>query len=142
VAASGSGTAWGTASAPASGLFGYVRSFTFTSGATYQAISERGVPTHWKELDKQPVQGAVTFDWTGTYPTAVSGASASVPMVHMEYIARAPELSNSGRFYQFYGVVFQSEAFTEGAPSNINLTFQALGMSGANGSGYLAKVTG
>lgn len=136
-------TGWQTASAPASGLFGYVRSFTFTSGATYQAISERGTPNHWKKVSLEPVNGTITFDWTGTTPApAQSGASASVPMFNMEYIARAPELSNSGRFYQFHACVIASESWTEGTPDSYSVQFQALAMSGANATGYLKKVTG
>jgi hypothetical protein len=137
--ATGSLTAWQTASAPASGLFGYVRSFTFTSGATYQAISERGTPMHWKKMSLEPINGTITFDWTGTVPTfGYSGASASVPTVHLEYKATQPELGNTGRYFQFHSVVVASEAWTEGAPDNYSVTFNALSMSGANASGYMA----
>lgn len=138
VYASGSGTAWTTASAPGSGLFGYVDSFSFTSAQTIQTQMERGTPTHHKVVDKQPINLTVNFRWTGYLPSAVSGSGASVPMMHLEYRANEPENGGSGRFYQFYGAPIQQEQFTENAQGDtFALTFPCLGMSGANSSGYL-----
>ena len=43
----------GTASAPASGLFGLVDTFDATSAETYAVISERGTPSHKKLVSRQ-----------------------------------------------------------------------------------------
>jgi hypothetical protein len=139
VQASGSGTAWATASAPASGLFGYVQSMNFTSGRRVVAVMDRGVPTHWKQVGRDPINLSVNFAWTGATPTAVSGASASVPMWHLEYKADYPEAANTATYYQFYGVVVTNMQWTEGDQDTVGLTMQALAMNGPTASGYLVS---
>ena len=138
VQASGTGSSWTTASAPASGLYGYVRSFSFTSGQTTQAVMDRGVPDHWKVVSKQPINITLSFAWTGAHPTAVSGAGASVPLFHLEYKSDHPENSGTADYYQFHGCAMQSLEFSEGDTENtISQPFQALGMTGPTASGYL-----
>lgn len=138
VQASGSGNAWATASAPASGLYGFVRSFTFTSGQTVQTVMDRGVPNHQKITSKQPISVNLNFAWTGTHPTAASGAGASVPMFHLEYKADRPEASASAYYFQFFGAAQQSNQFSEGEQEDtIQQSWVALGMNGPTGSGYL-----
>jgi len=138
VAASGSGTAWGTASAPPSGTFGYVRSLTYSSGRRVVAVMERGVPTHWKQVGRDPINVTVNFAWTGSVPTAISGSGASVPMIHLEHAADHPEDSATANYHQFYGVVTTNMQFTEGDNEDtIALTMQALAMNGPTASGYL-----
>lgn len=139
VQASGSGTAWATASAPSSGLVGFVTNFTFTSAATVATIMERGVPNHNKMVSKQPINVSITHNWTGTNAIPASGSGASVPMFHYELKYRQPEKGNTGIYYQFYGVPVPSIQFTEGDEANtIALTLSnVLAMNGPTGSGYL-----
>ena len=139
VAASGTGTSWATASAPVSGLFGFVQSFSHTSGQTITTIKERGTPHHHKVTDVAPIQVTLNFLWTGTNTTPASGSGASVPMHHLEFKAIAPENGNTGVYYQFHGAALQDNNFTENAEGNtIDYTFPALAMNGPTGSGYLS----
>jgi hypothetical protein len=137
VRASGSGRDWATASAPTSGLFGYVQSMTITSAETYQLISERGTPNHWKKIGEDAVQFTVSFHWTGILPSAISGSGASVPLFHLEHKAVAPENGNTGVYHQLHGVVFPNRQFTEGAPNSYQFQGQALNVNGPTGSGYI-----
>lgn len=140
VQASGSGTAWQTASAPASGIFGFVQSMTFTSAQTVTTISDRGRPNHHKITQLAPIDLTVNYLWTGATPEAASGASATVPLWHMEYRASANEIgATSAFYYDFYGAALQSVQFTEAAAGNtIAAKYVCLGMSGENPSGYLS----
>lgn len=140
---SGLGTAWATASAPPSGLMGFVRSFTYTSGATFAPISDRGELNHWKKTDVTPISMTVSFAWTGAWPSGISGSGASVPMLALEHRAITPEVAGgtsagSGVYHQFYGVIIDSLQFTEGAENVVQATIRALGMSANGASGYLA----
>jgi hypothetical protein len=139
VRASGSGTSWATASAPNSGTVGFCNEFTFTSGATIQTMSDRGVPNHHKQVSQEPISLSFAFNWTGYLPTGVSGDGASVPLVHLEYRALEPEVITgvSGRFWQFYGVPLNNIVWTEGDPATVSMQSNALGMNGATASGYL-----
>jgi hypothetical protein len=140
VHASGVGTSWATASAPASGLFGFVQSFSFTSGQTVTPIYERGIPNHQKVTQKQPITLTVQYLWTGSAQTIASGSGATVPMHHLEYRASAAEMAGtpSGYYYQFHGAAIQSVQFNEAAEgNNIQVQYQCLGMNGPTGSGYL-----
>lgn len=139
VQASGSGSSWATGATPASGVFGFVRSFSFNSAARVSTISDRGVPNHHKVVGKDPVNVTVNLAWTGTLPTPATAAGASVPMVHLEYKSLESELGGgTGRYFQFYGLPIQQVQFTEGDEDTMALTLPALGMSGANSSGYLS----
>lgn len=139
VRASGTGATWATASAPNSGTIGFCNEFTFTSGATIQTMSDRGVPSHHKQVSQEPVSLTFAFNWTGYLPTGVSGDGATVPMIHLEYRALEPEdnAAVSGRFYQFHGVPLNNIAWTEGDPTTVSMQSNALAMNGATASGYL-----
>lgn len=139
VQASGTGSTWATASAPTSGFAGFVTDFSHTSAQTVVTIMERGTPHHHKISELAPIDVSVTFQWTGTYPVAGSGAGASVPMFHLEFKALRPEDgAPTGYYYQFYGCAMENDEFTEAADGNTHaLTFKALGMS-ANASGFLS----
>ena len=139
VAASGTGSTWATASAPSSGLFGYVRSMSYDSARTVTPVNERGVPTHFKEVSRDVIKVSVSFAWTGYHPTAVSGSGASMPMIHMEHKSKAPEDGNTGRYHQFHGVAIGNLSMKEGDNENtMDYTMQALAMNGVTGSGYLS----
>lgn len=142
VQASGTGRTWATASAPASGLIGFVQEgMTFTSGQTITQIMERGIPDHHKLVSKNAIQVSFTFMWTGSAQFPVSGSGASVPMYHLEYRASAVEYAGapSGFFYQFHGVALSQQSFTEnGNGDQIQFQGIALGMVGPTASGYLS----
>lgn len=140
VQASGSGRSWATGSAPTSGLLAFVQSFQFTSAQTITTISDRGIPDHHKITQKAPIQLTVNALWTGANPLAASGASATVPMYHLEFRASAGEIGAASAFYyDFYGAALQQVQLQEQAAGNtIQLQYMCLGMSGANTSGYLS----
>jgi len=142
VQASGSGTSWATASAPTSGLLGFVTNFTRTSAQTMEPINDRGTLSHWKKADDQPV--AVSWDLlygvTADYPVWASGSGASVPMIHLEFKATAPEgAAGAGTLWeQFHGVVADQIILTETTPADTySYTCRALAMNGPTGSGFL-----
>lgn len=141
VQASGSGTAWATASAATGRVFSYVRNMSWTSGETIQAVMDRGIPTHNKLVNKQAIQVSCTVAYgaTAEYPTNASGSGASVPMVHLELKQKAPEVgSGSGVWYQFFGVPVSQLQFNEGDNENtLALTLNGLAMNGPTASGYL-----
>jgi len=140
VQASGSGRSWATGAAPPSGLVAYVQSFNFNSAQTDTIIMERGIPDHHKITEKAAID--VTFDclWTGSFTGWLTASGASVPMVHAEWRASAPELGGgTGYYYQFYGLAINSFKITEDKAGNkVSISTKALGISGANTTGYLS----
>lgn len=139
VAASGSGTTWATASGAATGLLGYVSDFNFSSAQQVQQIMDRGVPSHHKQVAKDPISVSWSVQWgvTGDYPTFASGSGATQPMIHLELQSTAPE-ADGLIAYQFHGVAMQNYNWTEGTPANTQ-QWQgvALAMNGPTGSGYV-----
>lgn len=141
---SGSGRTWATASAPQSGLYGFVQSFSFTSAQTVTTIMERGLPDHQKVTMKAPIDVSVEFLWTGSaagQQAPATGSGATVPMLALELRASAGDMagSPSAWYYQFHGAALQSIAFTEAAEGNrISVQFRALAMVGPTASGYLS----
>lgn len=138
VQASGSGRSWATAASPVSGIFAFVRSMNYTSGATINQVSERGIPDHHKLVSRQAIQVTVNCAWTGGVPSAASGSGASVPLFHLEYRASAAETPTTGQYIQFHGVPLQSYQWTEGDEDTMAYTFVALACNGPTGSGYLS----
>lgn len=140
VRASGSGAAWATASAPVSGLLGYVQDFSFTSAQTITTIMNRGSVDHHKMTQLSPIDVTFRFLWTGGNFSAVSGAGATVPMVHLEHRASAAEIGATSAFWhQFHGAALVSTQLQEAAEGDtINMTFRCLAMIGATASGYLS----
>lgn len=139
---------WATAATPSSAVnMGYVQSFSFTSAQQITTVRNRDLPTHHKQTMKDPIQLTFNLLWTGSITAVVSAPGATMPMAHIEFKAIEPVLGTatggnsvgSGRYYQFYGVAFQQMQFTENADGDtIQMTCVALGMSGANTSGYLS----
>jgi len=139
VVCSGSGLTWATASAPASGLIGYVTNMTYNSAQTVETIMDRGTPTHHKVTDKQQITISWDLQWgiTGDYPTFLSGSGASVPMILLEHKATAPE-AGAGVYTQFHGVALEGVNWTEGSPTDTQTwNCRALAMNGPTASGYL-----
>lgn len=141
VQASGSGRTWATAATPASGIVGFCAGVTITSGQTITTIMNRGIPDHHKKTEAAAIDISFDMLWTGTYalPTA-SGGGASVPMWHYEFRTSAPELgAASAYYYQFYGCPMVSVDIKEAKEGDtVSIKTKALGMSGANTSGYLS----
>lgn len=140
VQGSGSGAAWATASAPTSGLIGYVTNMTRTIAQTMEPVMQRGTPTHWKKVDDQAVALSWDLLWgvTGDYPVFASGSGASVPLLHLEFKATAPE-ALAGIWEQYHGVVADSIALTETNPVNTQTwTCRALSACASTASGYLS----
>lgn len=140
VAASGSGSAWATASGATTALMAFCRAFTVDSGRNITTVSDRGVPSHHKLASKTPVNVSFDLAWgiTANYPSLVaSGSGATVPMIHMEYKSTAPE-AGAAIYYQFHGVALTNQNFQEGETEN-TIRFQgvALAMNGPTASGYL-----
>ncbi len=139
IAASGSGTAWTTASGASGYLLAFVRDFTWTSAKTDQVIMDRGLPSHHKNVSKDAIQVNFTVGYavTAAFPTAVTGDGSTVPMDMVEFKMTGTE-AGVGIYYQFYGVDWNSKAFTEGDQENTQ-QFQglALGMCGPTGSGFM-----
>lgn len=140
VQASGSGRTWATASAPPSGLMGYIQSFSIDSGRKITTVMERGIPDHHKFTEASPIK--VTFDFLHTASGLgfLTASGASMPMIHLEHRASATENGGgTGVFFQMYGCALESLKFKEAKDGNtISLSFVALAMNGATGSGYLS----
>jgi hypothetical protein len=141
VVASGTGVAWATASAPASGLIGYVTDVNFTSAQTIETVMDRGIPDHHKIVDKQPITTTFNLNWgvTADYPTFVSGSGASMPMIHLELKSKQPERgADSGLYIQIHGCALEQFQFNETSPVNTqNYSVRGLAMVGPTASGYL-----
>lgn len=129
---------WATGSAPPSGTLAYVQSFGYTSGRTIQTILDRGLPTHHKETQKDPIQLTFNCLYTGAIPEPVSASGATMPLYHIEFEANDAANGNTGRYMQFHGVAIKSVQFSENAQGDtVAFTTVALGMNGPTGSGYL-----
>lgn len=146
VQASANGTTWTTASAPATGLVGFVAAgLTFNNQRTVTPVMERGLPNHQKLAVQQFGQVTFTFKQavTANYPpTSVTGAGASLPLLHFELKHNAPELGGptaTAQFHQFVSCAFLTQGFTEAEDgNNYQQTWQVAVISGPTASGYLA----
>lgn len=141
VQASGSGRTWSTAATPNSALFGYVQAgMSVASARTINTMMERGFPDHHKFGEAAPVTVTFTFKQTGTITAWLTASGASVPMLHIEHRASAPENGTStGVFNQFMGAILESVNWTENADGNtIQMAFRALAANLFTGSGYLS----
>jgi hypothetical protein len=147
VQASGKGTAWATASAPQSGLFGYVQlGANFNLGNEFVGIEDRGEWKHSKRVRTiQPGgQFSVLEGITGDWPDAgqiATASGATVPMIHLEFKMEYVELgAGSGYYFQFMGVPWPGGvAITEAENGNTRqYTWQGLSANGPTASGYLS----
>lgn len=139
VQASGSGLTFATASAPASGLVGFVQSFSHTNPTEYTVIRDRGIISHHKFSQQGDKEVSLEFLWTGNHaiPTATA-SGASVPMFHYEFRASGVETPGTGFYYQYCGCVATTNDFTENAEGDsIKLTLRPLAILGPTASGYI-----
>ncbi len=145
VQASGTG-GWNTASAPASGLFGYVRDgMTFQQPFRFEPYFNRGTAGGFKFVRKE--QGQINFTLgygvTADYPpTAITASGVSTPQIHLEFRAKAPEYlglsAGSGIYWQFHNCVPLGPRVTENEREDqAQFSFQYLNQVGPTGSGYL-----
>lgn len=133
--------AWATAASCPSALnVAYVDSFSFTSAQQIATVRNRALPTHHKQTMLDPIQVTFQFKWTGAFTGVLSASGATMPLAHLEFKASEPLVAAaSGRYFQFMGVAFQQMQFTEADDGDtIQMTCIALGMSGANNSGFLS----
>jgi hypothetical protein len=146
VQASGSGLTWATASAPASGLFGFVQNgMSITSAQTVTQIMDRGIPVMNKITEKAGIK--VTVSQLVSYQTGqatpftiLTASGSTVPMQHLEWKQAASEQgAGSGMYYQFYGVATESLKLTEDSKGNkYDFSFVCLGYTGPTASGFLS----
>jgi|SRR5689334_8522290 len=142
--ASGTGIAWGTASAPATALIGYVQAgLSVKQPQTIETISERGNPNHHKWVSKQAPEVTFTFlnavsaNWP---PTAVTSNGASLPQVNFELRKDVKELGGpTAEFWQFINCAYLNQDFGEAENGDtIAQTWRAMYVLGPTASGYLS----
>lgn len=143
VQSSGTG-GWATASAPASGLLGYVQpGMTFSRTEVFVPAYDRGVPKHFKHTKTEVGKGEfkLLYGITADYPsTAVTSQGVSVPQVHLEWRANYTENgTGSGIYWQLTNAVLGTPKFTEAENGDdATWTFQFIGWNGPTASGYLS----
>lgn len=139
VAGSGSGSTWATAAGAAGATFAYVKSFSFTSGADFTTVFDRGVPSHNKLTKRNPIDINFQVTWTGSFPTGASGGDHTLPHFHLQFKSIRPEDgAGSAFYYMFMGVPFLDLAFAEAEDGNtMTIKSKALGMIGPTASGYI-----
>ena len=141
-------TGWITQYATAiSGSVGCCEGFGFDRNATYVTVSNRGIPSHHKRTQNNPVDISfnVTFGVTADYPPRqpyITASGFSVPMWHLEFKEHTPEIGSgvaTGIYYQFHNCVELGDPFTEAMDGNrVAFKYRALAMVGPTGSGMLS----
>lgn len=121
-----SASAFATGTSPASGVVGFVRSFSHDSGRTMHAVMERGNPHHQIEGNRNPINVSFQMAFIGTgFPTA---------QVHLELHMSG---NDNNQVYQYFGAAYTQQNFAEAETENtMDMTWQALAML-KTGSGYL-----
>lgn len=134
---------WVTASAPVTGLMGFVQAgVTFGSAQGYNTVSERGVPHHHKRAGTEPIE--VTFTYlqavTANMAKPATASGVSTPQAHFELRYTDEETpAATAQYFQFMNGVLLSRPWTEGEAGNQwTETWRFLTMTGPTGSGYLA----
>jgi hypothetical protein len=145
-----SGTAgWATASAPASGTFGYVQAgFTFSTEYDYETIMDRGVPKHHKLKSYKPpeIDIKVLYGITADYPAMITASGVSTPQIHLEFKAHDTESAGkdvpfvgTGLYFQLMNCVALTRGKFAEAENGDALDFKYRGLTASTwtGSGYL-----
>lgn len=141
VQASGTG-AWNTASAPRSGLIGFVQAgFDFVQQKDFIQVMDRGVPKHHKLVSVQGGKASfnVLFGVTADYPDIITSSGVSTPQIHLEFRQQMDEVAAaSGLYFQLLNAVELGRKFTEDPQGNkYQINFEYLSSVGPTGSGYL-----
>ena len=141
VQSSGSALTWQTASAPISGLLGFVQAgLSFNDiNREYATVMDRGVPSHHKLVRTNPIE--VTFTVlqgiTADYPVLATASGHTVIEANLEFKMLGPE--QSAQYYQFHKAVLVTRTLTEQDEGNqLAWTWRALSAIGPTASGYLS----
>lgn len=127
---------WATASAPASGIIGLVRSFDFLSGQQLFEVRERGVVVGIKKTQDTLIQGNVSFAFTGALPNPAQANGFAQATMHWVYRELNSALGSA--YFLIIGAHFEQNQFREGADENtMSMSWRALNMIGPTGSGYV-----
>lgn len=142
VQSSGTG-GWLTASAPKSGLMGYVQAgFTFEQPQVFTPYYNRGTAGGFKFVQKQAGTLGIKLAYgiTADYPpTAITASGVSTPQVHFEFKQASPENALTAIWHQFQNCVNDGPKLTEGAAQNeYDFQFAFLTFNGPTGSGFLS----
>ena len=144
VNASASGGGWVTAAAAVSsnGPIGYVQAgMSHTSATNRATVKDRGVPSHHKNIGREPVEVTFTFmeAITANNPALqhVTAGGASLPLMHFEHKATATEDAGA-LYYEYLHGTMISDGWTEAEEGNaMQQTWRFLSMIGPTASGYL-----
>lgn len=145
VVSSGTAGGWTTAAGAVSsmGPVGYVQAgFQGASAAKIVTVMDRGVPSHNKQVGREPVE--VTFEFliaaSANNPALnrTTAGGASMPLKHFELKMAAGE-STTAHYYQFHHGALVDDQLTEAEEGNkARQTWRFLSMTGPTASGYLA----
>lgn len=115
VQSSGTG-GWATASAPASGLVGYVQGgMNFQQPRQYETVYNRGTAGHFKlvRVENGKLSFDVLYGITADYPpTAITASGVSTNQIHLEWKVTAPEIGGV-QYWQFMNCVQATPKVTE-----------------------------
>lgn len=131
VSASGNSPSFATAASSPSGIaVGFVRSFNYASGATFNTVMNRGVPNHHKTVTNDPITLDMSYGYSG------GNGIPSYPVHVQFFVNNAP---NGSAFWVFNSCVRPTHNFAENEQENtMSDSFIALGMIEATASGYLS----
>lgn len=146
VQASGSALTWQTASAPISGLVGFVQAgFSFNDiNRDYATIMDRGVPSHHKLVRTNPIEARFTVmaGVTADYPDGIvaTASGTTTRQYHLEFRQNGPEGGGpTAIYYQLHHIVTLTREHTEQEEGNqLAFSVRALSAIGPTGSGYLS----
>ena len=143
VQSSGTAISWQTASAPQSGLLGFVQAgLTFPDVTReYAQIYDRGAPTMHKLVRTNFVEATFTVleGITADYPSPIiaTASGTTVRGLNLEFRQAGPE--GSAIYYQLIKGVITEQRLTEQDEGNtLAFTVRALTAVGPTASGYLA----
>lgn len=144
VAASASGGGWVTAATPVSsmGPVGFVQmGQAHNSAAKRVTVKDRGVPSHHKNIGREPIEMTFTIlEAITSFNPALQKATAggaSLPLLHFEHKATAAE-DGSAIYRQYHHCTLITDGWTEQEEGNqIKQTWHCLSMNGPTASGYL-----
>lgn len=142
VQSSGTG-GWLTASAPKSGLMGYIQAgASFEQPQVFQEYFNRGTAGGYKFVQKSvgTFSFKLLYGVTADYPpTAITASGVSTPQVHFEFKQASPENNLTGIYWQLQNCVNDGPKLTEAANANeYDYQFKFLTYNGPTGSGYIS----
>lgn len=137
-------TGWITASAAATGLFGFVRAgMAFAQQQNYQDVKDRGIVKYFKLIDQNvgTLSLKLGYGVTADYPpTAATASGFSTQQIHLQWKADTREVGGgwTGLYYLFTNCVNMGPRVTEGDNEDtMDFDFRFVTMVGPTASGYL-----